>query len=329
MKVSFKNEKVLFITTKNLDYLRNSQEIELIKSEAKSVDVIGSQKKSYLKRLLYVNMKILLTKFRKYDTVFVGFSPQLIVPIWAWKFRKVRLIEDFFISVYDTMVFDRKRFKKNSFMARICKYLDKKTISKAEHIICDTNAHGDYFSSEFNVERQKIETLYLKADIGIYHPMNIDKDDKLKDKFVVLYFGSILPLQGLDIILGALDKLKEEKDLYFYIVGPINNKFNKSESDNIEYIEWLSQEKLAEMIAMSDLCLAGHFNKEIDKAKRTIPGKAYIYEAMNKPMILGDNEATRELYSDSMHNVFFVEMGNALALAEKIIQCKKELHERK
>ena len=69
---------------------------------------------------------------------------------------------------------------------------------------------------------------------------------------------------------------------------------------------------------MADLCLAGHFNKDIEKAKRTIPGKAYIYEAMNKPMILGDNEATRELYNESMKGIYFVEMGDAEALAERI-----------
>ena len=59
------------------------------------------------------------------------------------------------------------------------------------------------------------------------------------------------------------------------------------------------------------------------KAKRTIPGKAYIYEAMKKPMILGDNLATHELYSeDNMH--YFVEMGNAEALTQKIIEIERK-----
>ena len=37
---SFHNKKVLFITTKNLDYLRNTQEMELIEQEAKSLEAI-------------------------------------------------------------------------------------------------------------------------------------------------------------------------------------------------------------------------------------------------------------------------------------------------
>ena len=70
-------------------------------------------------------------------------------------------------------------------------------------------------------------------------------------------------------------------------------------------------------IAAADLCLAGHFSGNIMKAKRTIPGKAYIYEAMEKPMILGDGMANHELFNaDEKH--IFVEMGNPKALAGAI-----------
>ena len=57
---------------------------------------------------------------------------------------------------------------------------------------------------------------------------------------------------------------------------------------NICLQDWLMQEDLASHIAFCDLCIAGHFDARIKKAARTIPGKAYIYRAMNKPMILGD-----------------------------------------
>ena len=88
-------------------------------------------------------------------------------------------------------------------------------------------------------------------------------------------------------------------------------------ADNIEYIRWLTQEQLAEYIARADLCLAGHFNADIEKASRTIPGKAYIYHAMQKPMILGDNPANHELF-DSDSDTIFVKMGSAEALSEAI-----------
>lgn len=318
---SFHNKKVLFITTKNLDYLRNTQEMELIEQEAKSLDIIGFKGKSYPKRLLKVYGKLLFRSVKSYDTVFIGFAPQLILPLFKFKMRKKEVVMDFFISVYDTMVNDRKKFKADSIAGKLCMWLDKKCIRRADYIISDTKAHGDYFSREFGVKREKIETLYLKADTSIYYEREQIKPEKLKDKFIVLYFGSVLPLQGVEVIMQAMELLKKEKDIHFYFIGPVRDSIKKTQSDNIEYIHWLSQEDLATYISYSDLCLAGNFNKDIMKAKRTIPGKAYIYEAMGKKMILGDNSATRELYHEDELR-YFVKMGDSKALADKILEIK-------
>ena len=65
-------------------------------------------------------------------------------------------------------------------------------------------------------------------------------------------------------------------------------------------------------------CLAGHFEPEIDKADRTIPGKAIIYEALGKTMILGDTKANRELFkADDKH--IFVPRGNFQRIVEAVI----------
>ena len=318
------NKRVLFITTKNLDYLRNVQEIGLLKNEAKSVDVVGYKDKSYVKRLIKVYSKLLFSSVKDYDSIFIGFAPQLILPWFSWKFKKKEIIMDFFISVYDTLVFDRKKFKDGSILAKLCKWVDTKCIHKADAVISDTKAHGDYFSSEFNVKRDKITTLYLQADTTFYNRRLYQKPEELKDKFVVLYFGSILPLQGVEIILKAVELLKDREDIFFYIVGPIKDSSIIPKTKNAKFINWLSQEDLAEHIGLSDLCLSGHFNKDINKAKRTIPGKSYIYEAMGKPFILGENPANRELFTDDDRH-FFIEMGNSEVLAQKIIELREKL----
>lgn len=318
---NLKNKKVLFITTKNLDYLRNTQEIEELQAVASEVKVLGSYSKNYLVRVLAVYLGLLTTSLKNFDSVFVGFSPQLVLPVWFWKMRKNEVYIDFFISMYDTFVMDRQKFAPNSIAAKVFRTLDAFTLKKADRVIVDTRAHGDYFVDDFKVDTDKIEVMYLKADTSIFYPREIEKREDIQGKFDVLYFGSVLPLQGVEIVIEAARKLADEKDIHFTIIGPIKDKMEKFESDTIEYIDWLSQPDLATYIAMSDLCLAGHFNAEIGKAKRTIPGKAYIYEAMGKPMILGDNEATHELYkSDDKH--YFVEMGNADALAEMIKEIK-------
>ena len=68
---SYQNQNVLFVTTKNLDYLRNTQEIRLIEQTAKSVTVLGSREKSYAKRLLHVYGKLCTMSMKPFDAVFL------------------------------------------------------------------------------------------------------------------------------------------------------------------------------------------------------------------------------------------------------------------
>ena len=319
-----KNKKVVFITTKDISYIRNLQEIDIIKKKASDHTVIGSHRKSYLLRLIKIYYLILTTNFSQYDTIWVGFAPQLILPIFKSKFLKTNatIIEDFFISLYDTFCYDRKKFSPGSLIGKALHSLDEKTLASADYIICDTNAHGQYFIEEFYAHSEHLYTLYLQAYQSLYRPMSVTRPDYLEGKYVVLYFGSVLPLQGVDVVLEAMKQLQHNDKLFFYFIGPIKSKQlhrSKPVSDNIKYFDWLPQEELTKYINYSDLCLAGHFNASIEKAKRTIPGKAYIYQAIGKPMILGDNPANHELFSTT-DNVTFVEMGNAQALADAILK---------
>ena len=314
-------KRVLFVTTKNLDYIRNVQEINLIKKHASSCRILGSSSRHYPIRLLNVFLLLLKTPAIDFDTVFVGHASQSVVPFFYRKFRKNFVITDFFVSLYDTFCNDRKKIRANSAAGRLLHWIDEATISHADLIVCDTRAHGEYFVREFSASPSRLYPLYLEADFSLYHPVAVQRPACLRDKFIVLYFGSVLPLQGVDIVLKAMSRLKENKDFFFYFIGPVKGR-NLQDlcplADNIEYIRWLSQEQLAEYIARADLCLAGHFNAEIEKASRTIPGKAYIYHAMQKPMILGDNPANHELFAPDC-DTLFVKMGSAEALAEAIL----------
>ena len=126
-------------------------------------------------------------------------------------------------------------------------------------------------------------------------------------------------MQGVDVVLDAIKLLKDQEDIHFQIIGPISDRYDKPMQENVEYIEWLIQEELADYIATADLCLAGHFNGEIDIARMTIPGKAYIYEMLEKKMILGDNAANHELFfEDTNHK--FARMGSAKELSQLIME---------
>lgn len=315
-----KDKHVLFITTKNLSYIRNTQEIDIIQQNSKCAHIIGSNSNTYLIRLLCVFFRLLFTNCKKYDVVFIGFAPQLILPFFSIKFRHNTVIIDFFISIYDTFVNDRQKFHPRTFFSFILHRWDEFTLRKANFVICDTKADMQYFQKEFHANNIPMEVLYLKADNSIFYPISVPPSAQTDKLFKVLYFGSILPLQGIDIILSAFEQLKDIKNISLCIIGPLP-KEKLLTQDNFRYISWLSQKELALEIASADVCLAGHFHPSIEKARRTIPGKAYIYEAMNKKMILSDNAANHELFSPD-ENHFFVPMGDSFALANLILYIK-------
>lgn len=318
LREDIEGKKVLYVATKNSDYIRVSQEIEIVKELGKNVGIIAFSDKSYLTRILKVYAKLLITNVKQYDTIMIGFMAQMVIPMFMWKFRKKCVITDFFISIYDTLVFDRKKIKENSLAAKICKWIDRLTIKKSTFLLSDTKTHGQYFAQELGAKVDNIYVCYLKADSHIYYPRVVEKPKEYQDKYIVLYFGSILPVQGVDIVMETVRNMEAINDIHFIIVGPIGEKVEKANADNVTYINWLPQEKLAEYIAFSDLCLAGHFSSTVNKAKRTIPGKAYIYQAMGKKMILGDSPANKELFREN-GEVLFVTMGCSKELQKKIL----------
>ncbi len=323
---------VLFITPSDADYIRNRQEINILQESARHLDIIAPKDihgvtPTGITRMLSINLKVLAANFKKHDVIFIGGIPQLIVPIIQLRLlrlQKKALVIDFFISIYDTLVNDRKVLSPSNPLSRILKMLDRKALTRADHVIVDTREHAAYFSGIFGVDSHKMTVIYLEADKQIYYPRKVDKPRDLRDKFVVFFFGAMNPLQGAEVILESAAILEGRADIVFIIIGPyerIRNFELCSKLKNVRFAaRWLPQAEIAAHIATSDVCLAGHFNAEVEKAARVIPGKAYSYLAMEKPVIFGDNPANRELFPKSTKSVHFVKMGDPSALADKILQ---------
>ncbi len=315
---AIRDKKVLYIATKNENYIRLQQEIKLIKTYAEAVTIVCSDKSTYYARIIYIYKKLLKTNIQEYDIIFIGFMAQMILPIWGWKLKNKTLIVDFFISVYDTLVDDRKKIRAGSLAASILHKIDEATVKPATYVISDTRTHGKYFEQEFKLAIEKVKTLYLEADTAYYYPMEFERPEVWRGKFLVVFFGSILPVQGVEIIFDAIDILKDQKNIHFVIIGPVEKKHRKTKAlDTVTCIDWLSQQELARHISYADLCLAGHFSGTVGKANRTIAGKTYIYKTMGKHVILGDSEANRELFEENEEN-HYVARGDSGALAEGI-----------
>src|SRR3989338_5559242 len=210
---------ILFLCGAKKSYVRNSLNLKALKRIAKIIE-ISSNAKSYYLRLPLIILRFIFC-YQKYDTVFVGFLAQPLMPFIKLRTRKP-IIFDAFISLYDTLCFDRQIFRPDSLVGKFAFWLDKKSCKWADMIITDTDTHADYFSKTFNIDMNKFKTVYLGADTDIFYPRNIQKNT---DKFIVFYYGSGLPLQGIDVILKTAKILEKNEKIVFQLVGPIRKEY--------------------------------------------------------------------------------------------------------
>jgi len=280
---------------------------------------------NYPKRYVEILLKYPLKINKNYDAIFIGFLGQPLVPIIK-QLNNKPIIFDAFISVYDTLCYDRKKYNPNSLMGKLSYYLDKKSCDLSDTVLLDTNTHINYFIDTFGLNNSKFKRIFVGADTNVFYPRNIKKENK--DTFKVFYYGTYLPLQGIEYIIHSAKILEKYEEIKFKIVGKglehqkIMKLAKSLDVKNIEFIDWIPYAELPIEIAKADICLGGHFSN-IDKCKRVISGKTFQFLAMKKPVIVGDNPANKELLTHK-ENALFVEHANPEDLAEKILELKDD-----
>ena len=315
--------KLLFISGRESTYTRNAVILKSLRELGIEITECTDSSSHYLLRYLKSFEKFIIKRKEDFDLIFIGFFGQPLVPL-VKKLTDKPIIFDAFLSAYDTMCFDRKKFTPKSLGGKFFYWLDKHSCELADKILLDTNAHIDYFVSTFDLAEEKFQRVFVGADDSIFYPRNIIKKANM---LTVFYYGTYRPLHGITYIIKAAKKLESYSDIEFEIVGkgPEYKKNMKlaeeMKVENINFIDWIPYEKLPLEIAKADVCLGGHFSDN-DKAKRTIAGKTFQFIAMKKPVIIGNSPANRELFEDRK-NALLIEHGNADALADAILELKE------
>ncbi len=233
------------------------------------------------------------------------------------------LVFDPFISLYDSSVFDRKEIYGGSMTAKIIYLVDKTSMKLADCLLADTNQHREYYINEFGV-KNNIYVVPIGANEEVFHPTDshVDADDM----FNVVFWGTFIPLQGLEYILQAAKELESEKNISITLIGngqesvAMKSLSEKLKLNNVTFNSLVPSAKVPVYAAAADICL-GIFGKT-QKAKRVIPNKVYEAIAMKKPVITGDSPAIRE-YFEHGKNAYLVPMANPEELARGILALKE------
>lgn len=258
--------------------------------------------------------------------VLVTFPGHYIMPL-AWsltRFPRRKLIFDAFISLYDTNVSDRRRVSRWHPHAWLWYVVDFISCHLADEILIDTEEHKKYFVSAFKLHPKKIRVIYLASRPDLFFLKPTTYHLPPKTSFDILFYGSYIPLHGIEHILHAAAILQDHApQIHFTIVGSGQEKnvmqalAERLHLRHVIFLPSVPLHGLPSLIHSTDLCL-GIFGTS-GKAQCVIPHKVLDAVACGVPVITADTPAVRERFTDGK-GVFLCKAGDPHDLARTILR---------
>ena len=311
--------RVLYFGTYERDYPRNAEVISALRGAG--VEVIERHQAVWEGRrdnwaarwetglrLAWAELRLRFSPRDRFDAVMVGYPGHFDVPRARRVAGKRPLIFNPLVSLHDTLVSDRGRFRRGSFAAKILAAVDRRALRLPDLVVADTDANADFLAGLAEIPRSRVRTCLVGAEERLFHP-----GWRPDDSFHTLFVGKLIPLHGLDVILEAA-RLAPELQVRVIGTGQLD-ELMKERPPNVEWREWADYEQLpAEYWGAG--CALGIFAPS-EKAARVIPNKAFQALACGTPLITGDTRGARELLVDG-ESALLVPPGNPAALAEAL-----------
>jgi glycosyltransferase involved in cell wall biosynthesis len=288
--------RVSYFGTWERGYPRNEQVISSLRSAGVEVDLVQvnvwasehkfAPKLSALPRLGMAELKLALNRIpAEVDALVVGYPGQ--VDIWAAKRHGKPVVFNAMVSLYDTFVEDRQRFRAESIAGRALREIDRRAFAGADLLVSDTRANAKYMAEIGGIEEPPV--CYVGAEERLFkHTW------QRPERFCALFVGKLIPLHGLDVILEAARLIP---DVDFRIIG--SGQLGHVLADrpaNVDHVPWIDYEDLPREYAAAG-CALGIFGSS-PKAQRVIPNKAFQALAVGAPLVTANAEGARELLTN-------------------------------
>ncbi len=322
--------RILFVCGREPAYTRNEVILRALRARYAVTEVTDSRPGSLTARSLRVLLRLIpRLKRGDYDLVFVGFYGYLLMP-WVRRFTRRPIIFDAFVSNYDTLCFDRRRFRPHSIAGRLAFWLDQAACNAADRVLLDTDSHKGYFAETFGLPPDRLRHLYVGCNEDMFFPRPTSRSG---DEFRVLYYSSYLPLHGVEHIVRAAKLLDGRKDLRFRLIGRgmsyprVRRLAEQLSVSNVEFLPPVPYAQLPAEIAAADLCLGGPFG-DTPKARRVIPGKTFQFLAMARPVIAADTPGNHELLAHKQ-SAYLIPLADVESLAAAVASLQDDIALRK
>ena len=261
------------------------------------------------------------------DCYFVPYPAYIDALMLQWlrpRDRRPKVIVDAFLCLQDTLVNDRKMLAANGVLARVAGWLERRTLECADLVFIDTEQQKELLVQQYALDQAKLAVVPVGIDETLWQPL-----PRLPygEPFRVLFWGTFIPLHGVDTIIRAARRLQEVRpQVCIELVGDGQTARASAELIDelgVTNISWqrclLPAQKIQAQVQAAH-CVLGVFG-ESDKAGNVIPYKAYQALASNKILISRGGPAISALLVDeSPRGLVLVPPADPAALAEAIVQ---------
>jgi glycosyltransferase involved in cell wall biosynthesis len=307
--------RVLYFGTYERTYPRNAQVISCLRRAG--VEVIerheavweGQEQKwsvgvGAVARLSLARLRLRRGSVPDADVVVVGYPGHLDLGAARRAARGKPVVFNPLVSLEDTFVADRGRFRPGSLAARMLRRIDRRAFRAADLVVADTEAHADFLAELTSVPRDRFRVCFVGAEEWVFEP-----NWSPQEPFTALFVGKLIPLHGLQTILEAA-RLAPEVPVRVVGSGQLDDLLAER-PPNVEWVPWVRYEELPHELSRAG-CALGIFGTS-GKARRVIPNKAFQALACGVPLVTADTPAARELIDDQ--TAVLVPPGDPEALA--------------
>jgi len=326
------NKKVAYVLAyRSPNYIRTQNILTALQALPTITLHIARNRRSGVLRYLETLIKLISIRIRYRPDIYIlgfrGHEIYWLVRLISWN---KPLIFDSLMSPYSALKQEGKAGTLGVAASRLVYFLERAILCNSSHIITDTENHVRYLSATFNVATNKITALPMSAvetaprdkgkiDLSKIHPAWRNRDHSLK----VLFYGSFLPLHGVDVLLDAIAQIDPSMFSFHFIGGGGNRllRFHQQVKrlaiTNISHEKWVKfDDLLNNYIPFADICLGGPFGNT-PQSQRVITGKTVQCLAQAKVTIIGKIDSAYALKNH--HNCLLVEQGNPAAIRDALI----------
>ncbi len=323
--------RVLYFGTYERDYPRNAQVISALRRVGvevveRHVGVWEGSRQNWsagpvaATRLALAELRLLRRPREEFDAVLVGYPGHFDLPAARRAARGRPVVFNPLVSLSETLVADRGRFRAGSLPARTLARIDRHALRAADLVVADTRANAERLAELAGLPPERIEVCFVGAEERLFK-----SGWAPEEPFTALFVGKLIPLHGLETILAAA---RVAPDVRFRIVGSGQlESLVRERPESVEWVPWIEYERLPTELHRAG-CALGIFGTS-DKAQRVIPNKAFQALACGVPLVTADTPGARELLVHD-ESALLVPPGDpeALAAGLRALQADPELARR-